>query len=176
MKVVPQNEELINELVERVAGEVGMIVYALRPQREFTDEEMSAELGIEINEVRRALFSLYELGIAEYRRKRDEETGWMEYYWKINYNREKEVIMRELLKTRKKLQEKLESETSAVYYICINGCIKIKYENAMDFNFECPRCGAPLDYLDSSIATQKLMEEINKIEDIIKNLNQSYNS
>jgi len=173
---VPQSEDLINELVERVAGEVGVIVYSLRPQREFTDEEISQELGIEINEVRKALFSLYELGIAEYRRKRDEETGWMEYYWKINYNKEREVLMRELLKTKKKLQEKLEMEDSAVYYICINGCLKVKYETAMEMNFSCIRCGAPLDYLDSTKAKQKLIEEMGKIDEILRNLRHERNN
>ncbi len=173
---VPQSEELINELVERVAGEVGVIVYTLRPQREFTDEEISQELGIEINEVRRALFSLYELGIAEYRRKRDEETGWMEYYWKINYSKVRDVILRELMRTKKKLEEKLEMEDSAVYYICINGCLKVKYEMAMEMNFACMRCGAPLDYLDSTAAKQKIIEEMDKIEDMISNIRQERNN
>ncbi|AGK60365.1 Transcription factor E (TFE) [Archaeoglobus sulfaticallidus PM70-1] len=168
-----QSDELIAELIERVAGEVGLVVYTLRPQREFTDEEISQELGIEINEVRKALFSLYEIGIAEYRRKRDEETGWMEYYWKINYDRERDIVLRELLKTKRKLEAKLEMEDSAVYYICINGCVKVKYEAAMEMNFMCPRCGAPLDYLDSTVAKEKLMEEIEKIDKMISYLMES---
>lgn len=32
---------------------------------------------------------MYEIGLAEYRRKKDDETGWMEYYWKINYDKAK---------------------------------------------------------------------------------------
>jgi transcription initiation factor TFIIE subunit alpha len=173
---VPQSEELINELVERVAGEVGVIVYTLRPQREFTDEELSQELGIEINEVRKALFSLYELGLAEYRRKRDEETGWMEYYWKINYSKVKEVLIRELLRTKRKLEEKLQMEDSAIYYICINGCMKVKYETAMEMNFVCVRCGAPLDYLDSTSAKQKIIEEMSKIEEMITTIRSERNN
>ena len=89
-------EELIRELIDRVAGEVGLIIWDMRPKEELTDEEMSIILGIEINEVRRALFALYELGLAEYRRKRDEDTGWIEYYWKIRYDRQKDVLRREL--------------------------------------------------------------------------------
>jgi transcription initiation factor TFIIE subunit alpha len=167
---VLQADELVRELIERVAGEVGVIIYELRPKKEFTDEQLSLELGIEINDIRRALFALYEIGLAEYRRKRDDETGWMEYYWKINYDKQNEVLKRELLKTKKKLEEKLENETMTVYYICINGCMKVTYEQAMEFDFVCPKCGAPLEFLDSSIAIEKAREEIRKIDEILANL------
>jgi len=167
---VLQADELVRELIERVAGEVGVIIYELRPKKEFTDEQLSLELGIEINDIRRALFALYEIGLAEYRRKRDDETGWMEYYWKINYDKQNEVLKRELLKTKKKLEEKLENETMTVYYICINGCMKVTYEQAMEFDFVCPKCGAPLEFLDSSIAIEKAKEEIRKIDEILANL------
>ena len=161
---------MIRELIERVAGEIGVIIYELRPKKEFTDEELSIELGVEINEVRKALFALYELGLAEYRRKRDDETGWMEYYWRIRYDKQKEVLKRELLKTKKKLEEKLEDEMNTVYYICVNGCMKINYEQAMEFDFTCPRCGAPLEYVDTSLAVEKVKEEIRKIDEILRNL------
>ncbi len=165
-----ESDELIRELIERVAGDVGLIIYSLRPRREFTDEQMSEELGIEINDVRKALFALYELGLAEYRRKRDDETGWMEYYWKINYDRQDEVLKRELLKTKRMLEEKLEMEESSVYYICINGCVKVSYEEAMEYNFMCPRCGSMLEYFDTSVIVEKVREEIEKIDEMLKNL------
>ncbi len=160
-------EDLIRELIERVAGEVGLIVYTLHPKREFTDEEIAAELGVEINDIRKALFYLYEIGLADYRRRRDDETGWMEYYWRIRYDKEDEVLKRELLKTKKKLQEKLEAEEMSVYYLCINGCVKVNYGEAMDLNFTCPRCGAPLEYFDTSIVLENLKEEIKKIDELI---------
>ncbi|RLI84902.1 MAG: transcription factor E [Archaeoglobales archaeon] len=165
-----ESNELIRELIERVAGDVGLIIYSLRPRREFTDEQMSEELGIEINDVRKALFALYELGLAEYRRKRDDETGWMEYYWKINYDKQNEVLRRELLKTKRKLEEKLEMEESSIYYICINGCVKISYEEAMEYNFMCPRCGSMLEYFDTSIIVEKVREEIEKIDEMLNSL------
>ncbi len=166
-------EDLIRELIERVAGEVGLIIYTLHPKREFTDEEIAAELGVEINDIRRALFYLYEIGLADYRRRRDDETGWMEYYWRIRYDREDEVLKRELLKTKKKLQEKLEAEEMSVYYLCINGCVKVNYEEAMDLNFTCPRCGATLEYFDTSMVLESLKEEIKKIDELIAKIDKA---
>ena len=165
-----QVEELINELIERVAGEVGIIIYSLRLKREFTDDQLALELGIEINEIRRALFALYEIGLAEYKRKRDDETGWMEYFWKIHYDREKEILRRELEKAKKKLEEKIELESNTVHYVCPNMCVKVSYDEAMELNFTCPKCGSMLDYLDCSTAIEHTQEEIKKLEEILNNL------
>ncbi len=163
-------DELIAELIERVAGELGVIIYSMGIKKEFTDEQLAEELGVEINEVRKVLFSLYELGLASYRRKKDDETGWMEYYWKINYEKEKEVLRKELEKTIEKLEKKLEIEDETVYYICVNGCIKVKYEEAMELGFICPRCGQRLEYLDSREALIKIREEIEKIRDLLNKI------
>jgi len=165
-----QVEELINELIDRVAGEVGIIIYSLGLNKEFTDDQLALELGIEINEIRKALFALYEIGLAEYRRVRDDETGWMEYYWRINYDKAIDILKRELEKTKKKLEEKLEQESGNIYYICPNMCIKVSYEEAMDLNFSCPKCGAMLEYLDSTKAIEMIKEEIKRIDEILKKL------
>ena len=163
-------DELIAELIERVAGELGVIIYSIEIKDEFTDEQLAEELGVEINEVRKALFALYELGLASYRRKKDDETGWMEYYWRINYDKEKEILRKELEKTIEKLERKLEIEDETIYYICINGCIKVKYEEAMELGFICPRCGGQLEYLDSREALIKIKEEIDKIKEMLNKI------
>ncbi|WP_202318844.1 transcription factor E [Archaeoglobus neptunius] len=163
-------EELLNELVERVSGEVGLILFSLGIEGEFTDDQLALELGIEINEIRKALFAMYEIGLADYVRRRDDETGWMEYYWRINYDRALDVLKRELEKTVSKLREKIEAETSTIYYVCPNMCVKVSYDEAMELNFVCPRCEEMLEYLDCSKAIEKIEEEIRKIEEILKNI------
>ncbi|AIY90914.1 transcription factor E [Geoglobus acetivorans] len=164
---ISELDELLVELIERVAGELGVIIYSLGIEGEFTDEQLSQELGVEINDVRRVLFALYEIGLATYRRTRDEETGWMEYYWKISYDRERDVLRKELEKTREKLEAKLEIEDGSVYYICVNGCVKVSYEEAMEFGFSCPKCGDMLEFLDSSGAIEQIREELEKINRLI---------
>ncbi|MCS7130012.1 MAG: transcription factor E [Archaeoglobaceae archaeon] len=170
MKVLTKGEELLGELISRVAGEIGAILYSLGIEGEFTDDQLALELGIEINEIRKALFAMYELGIAEYRRKKDDETGWMEYYWKLNYDKAKLVLKRELQKTKEKLVEKLENERNAVYYLCPNMCIKVSYDEAISMNFICPKCESPLEFLDCSKAIAKIEEEISNIDEILSRL------
>lgn len=163
-------EELLNELVERAAGEVGLILFSLGIEGEFTDDQLALELGIEINEIRKALFAMYEIDLADYVRRRDDETGWMEYYWKINYERAVDVLKRELEKTVKNLREKIATETNTIYYICPNMCVKVSYDEAMDLNFTCPKCGEMLKYLDCSRAVEKIEDEVRKIEEFIDRL------
>lgn len=170
MKVLTKGEELIGELISRVAGEIGAILYSLGIKGEFTDDQLALELGIEINEIRKALFAMYELGLAEYRRKKDDETGWMEYYWKLNYEKSRLVLKRELEKTKEKLLKKLETESNAIYYICPNMCIKVSYDEAISMNFVCPRCQSGLQFLDCSSAIAKIEEEIKNIDEILSGL------
>jgi len=164
-------DELIVELIERIAGELGVVIYSMDLENEFTDESLAEELGVEINEIRRVLFAFYEIGLASYRRKKDEDTGWMEYFWKINYDKEKEVLRRELEKTRDRLEEKLRLEDESIYYICINGCVKVRYEEAMEYGFSCPRCSNTLEYLDSREALMKIREELERINELLESLN-----
>lgn len=167
VKMLTKGDELIGELISRVAGEIGAILYSLDIKNEFTDDQLALELGIEINEIRKALFAMYELGLAEYRRKKDDETGWVEYYWKLNYDKAKLVLKRELEKTRDKLIRKLEDERNAIYYICPNICIKVSYDEAISMNFVCPKCRSVLQYLDISGAIAKIEEELQNIEEIL---------
>ncbi|MEM2727024.1 MAG: transcription factor E [Archaeoglobaceae archaeon] len=170
MKALTKGEELIGELISRVAGEIGAILYSLGIKGEFTDDQLALELGIEINEIRKALFAMYELGLAEYRRKKDDETGWMEYYWKLNYDKARLVLKRELEKTKEKLLKKLETESNAIYYLCPNMCIKVSYDEAISMNFTCPQCKSELHFLDCSSAIAKIEEEIRNIDSILSGL------
>lgn len=165
-----KSEELIGELISRVAGEIGAILYSLGIKGEFTDDQLALELGIEINEIRKALFAMYELGLAEYRRKKDDETGWMEYYWKLNYEKARMILRREIEKTKRNLEKKLETESNGIYYICPNTCVKVSYDEAITINFVCPKCNEMLQYLDCSSVVKNIREEIKNLEEILAGL------
>ncbi|ADC64426.1 Transcription factor TFIIE, alpha subunit [Ferroglobus placidus DSM 10642] len=165
---ISEVDELLAELIERVAGEIGLVIYSMGLEEEFTDEQIANELGVEINEVRKALFALYEIGLASYRRVKDDDTGWIEYFWKLNYDKEKEVLLRELTKTKRNLEEKLKEEDQSVYYLCKNGCVKVSYEEAMEYNFMCPKCGGMLEYLDNTKAVEAIKKELEHLEKLIK--------
>ena len=160
-------EYLVEEYIRRISGEEGLIIFKSAPQKEFTDEEISVQTGLDLNSVRRALFLLYEAGLAEYRREKDEDSGWLTYYWKINTERTKEVIRRELEKARKNFIAKIEYESGNMFYYCEGGCGKFVFEEAMSFNFSCPNCERPLQYADNTRLLEFLENEIKKIESFL---------
>lgn len=168
MKAELEVDKLILEMIGRVAGEIGTILYSLQIENEFTDDKLALELGIDIGEIRKALFAMYEIGLAEYKRKRDDETGWIEYYWKINYDRAKIVLKKELEKTKRRLEEKIKFESSNIFYVCPKYCVKVSYNDAIELNFSCPKCGSMLEYLDCIEVINNLRREIEKIDATIK--------
>jgi GTP pyrophosphokinase len=70
----------------------------------------------------------------------------------------------------RKLEEKIKYESENIHYMCENGCVKVRYEEAMELNFTCPRCGGNLEYLDVTDAIEKVKEEIKKIDEILAEL------
>ena len=49
-----------------------------------TDEEIAEKTGIKLNIVRKILYKLYDLKIANYKRSKDPETQWFTYSWKFD--------------------------------------------------------------------------------------------
>ncbi len=75
------HDEVVQKYLHELVGDRGMPVAASPPEGEVTDEELSQKLGLELNNVRRALFILYENALASYRRVRDEDSGLLTYLW-----------------------------------------------------------------------------------------------
>jgi|Deesub1362A_J573_1020465.scaffolds.fasta_scaffold00017_168 transcription initiation factor TFIIE subunit alpha len=170
MQLAEPEELILEEFIKRVAGEEGLIIFHNALSREFTDEEISIKTGLDLNSARRALFALYESGLAEYRREKDEDSGWLTYYWKIIPEKGKAVLKRELEKAKRNFKLKIEFESSNMFYYCKNGCGKILFEDAMSFNFVCPNCGSSLDFVDNTKLLEFLEEEIQKIDNMLKSL------
>ena len=116
------NDPVIQKYLHELVGPTGMPVAAAPPDGEVTDEELAEELGLELNDVRRALFILYENDLATYRRVRDEDSGWLTYLWTFHYDN-------------------------------------------MDFGFECPECGSPLDAMENDRLYETMEWRIEELRD-----------
>jgi len=130
---------------------------------EVTDEKLSNEIGISINEVRVILNELFENRLVKYRRIRDEKIGWYTYFWRATD--EDPVILLEdrRKKTLEILKIRLEYERTGPSYYCPQCKRKYSFDQAAELMFKCIDCGTILEYLDSS-------DKIVKLENIIKKL------
>ncbi|WP_255196794.1 transcription factor [Halorarius litoreus] len=161
-------DPVIQKYLHELVGPTGMPVAAAPPDGEVTDEELAEDLGLELNDVRRALFILYENDLATYRRLRDEDSGWLTYLWTFQYDNIPEKLEEEMERLLDALEERREYEMDNEFYLCEQDSIRFEFGEAMDFGFECPNCGSELVSMDN-IQLVDAMDE--RIEELREELN-----
>ena len=158
-------DPVIQKYLHELVGPTGMPVAAAPPDGEVTDEELAEELGLELNDVRRALFILYENDLASYRRVRDEDSGWLTYLWTFQYDNIPENLEEELQRLLEGLQERRDYERDHQFYLCEVDSIRFEFEEAMEFGFECPECGSPLESMENSRLLESVEDRIAELRD-----------
>ena len=77
---------------------------------EVTDEQIAEATGIKLNFVRKILYKLYDVGMANYTRKKDPETQWFTYYWRFDSRKAAQIIEEQYNRHNKEIKESLEFE------------------------------------------------------------------
>jgi len=158
-------DPVIQKYLHELVGPKGMPVAAAPPDGEVTDEELAEELGLELNDVRRALFILYENDLASYRRLRDEDSGWLTYLWTFEYDKIPEKLEEEMYRLLDALEERDQYERDNEFYLCEVCGIRFEFGEAMDFGFECPECGSPVDAMENTGLVSSMEERIDELRD-----------
>jgi transcription initiation factor TFIIE subunit alpha len=160
-----KNKELLELALDMGGEEAVEVIKALEKKKESTDEELAEITGIRVNTVRKVLYMLYDQGLAEFKRIRDKETGWYYYYWRLETKRLPEIIRAKKMAELKKLREMLEEETSEIYYHCgTPGHPKLTFDEAMEYEFQCPICGQMLMQYDNTVVVEELKRRIEELE------------
>jgi len=168
---VAEKKDYLKELLEFVknaAGEDGLKVFKeLMRYEDVSEEQLVEVLGMKPNDVRRALYKLERFGLVKnYKIKSEDETTYI-YYWYID----REMLNRNLLKIKKnvleKLKRKLETEEDEYFYCPVCG-IQFTYEEAMNYDFTCPRCGEGLELAENNLRKKLLTKLVKKLEEEIK--------
>ncbi|MDH7594055.1 MAG: transcription factor [Methanomicrobiales archaeon] len=159
----------IREYLLRLIGEEGIDLIVKFPEEgEFSDEELAAKTGINLNSVRHTLYTLYEKRLAEYRRIKNVDTGWLTYLWKLNLNNIDEVIREDLRYVLEKLEARRRFEEENDFYVC-NSCGTFTFNQVAETNFLCPVCGKPVEHFDNEILLKALIRRIEEIRGCISN-------
>jgi transcription initiation factor TFIIE subunit alpha len=151
-------DPVIQKYLHELVGPTGMPVAAAPPDGEVTDEELAEELGMELNDVRRALFILYENDLASYRRLRDEDSGWLTYLWTFEYENIPERLEEEMHRLLEALEEREDYERDNEFYLCEQDSIRFEFGEAMEFGFQCPNCGGEL----TSMSNDQLVDAMER--------------
>jgi transcription initiation factor TFIIE subunit alpha len=161
----PFDDPVLVEILGQVGGVHGQEVAQTIAKGELTDEEIAKKTGLRINLVRRILYDLYENRVVNYRRVRDENTGWYIYYWQFQPDRAIDYVQTNRRLLLRKLEEQLAKEKSTMFFACSSGCPKLSFEEATDFNFKCPKCGEKLEPYDNSSIISSLENRIRALRE-----------
>ncbi|MCD2199293.1 MULTISPECIES: transcription factor [unclassified Halobacterium] len=157
------DDPVVQKYLHELVGPKGMPVAVSPPDGEVTDEELAERLGLELNDVRRALFILYENDLATYRRVRDEDSGWLTYLWTFEYDNVPENLREEMDRLLEALVDRREYELANEFYLCEVCSIRFEFGEAMDLGFECPECGSPVEAMENTDLVEAMDERIENL-------------
>ena len=158
-------DPVIQKYLHELVGPTGMPVAASPPDGEVTDEELAEEIGLELNDVRRALFILYENDLASYRRLRDEDSGWLTYLWTFEYEKIPEQLEEEMHRLLEAVAKRREYERDNEFYLCEQCGIRFEFGEAMDFGFECPQCGNQVEAMENTRLVEAMEQRLRALRD-----------
>ncbi len=135
----------VERLLDPEAKEV--FLYLFETGKEATESEIAEATRLKVNSVRRALNLLVEKGLISYRRIRVVDKNGRTstvFYWRINGESLKSLVAARKKAVIEKLKAVLEHEENTYYYVCPLDGTRYSMDEAMEYNFTCPRCGSML--------------------------------
>lgn len=161
--------KVIADVVSEIAGpDVVPLVKALRKKPNASEFKLADAIDEEINTVRNMLYRLYDANLVSFIRKKDKKKGWYIYYWTFNQKRVKDLLRNIRQNKAEKLRERLAREKSTSFFTCPNKCIRLDFEQAIEFEYKCPECGELLEQEDNALRIAELTKELAKLEKEIK--------
>jgi transcription initiation factor TFIIE subunit alpha len=124
-----------------------------------SDLDIAEETDIKLTIVRKVLYSLYDAGIASYKRTKDPENSGEIYNWKFDQKRVYDIITKKYEKICEEIEKSIEYEQENMFFICEANEHRYKFEKASEYNFKCPKCGNSLEYQDNSAIVKELLKE-----------------
>lgn len=165
------DNKAIRGYIHKLVGDDGIKIVGKMlekiPDKETTDEKVAEISGINLNLVRKTLYILYENHLAQYRRERDKDSGWLTYLWKLDLDNAENMLKNETRKLIRKLERRLEFESNEFYVCAEEPPHRLLFDYAMDANFTCPVDGSPMSYYDNNSEKQALQERISRLKETI---------
>lgn len=158
-------EDVIKRVMQESLGtEVLPMTMLLNDHDELSEIKLAALLKIEINETRRMLYKLHDRNLVSFKKKKDEESGWYTYYWKLNSKRMDKMVENVSKSTISRINKRLEKEKSTQFFVCKDKCVRMDQDSALMYTFKCPECGQLLMLEDNTPKIKLLQESLNEVK------------
>ncbi|MDP3697971.1 MAG: transcription factor [Nanoarchaeota archaeon] len=158
-------QKKIEEIMLSILGEEGLpLVKELSGKQHVSEFELADKLKKDIKIVRKMLYLLYNHNLVSFIRKKDKIKGWYIYYWTLQSESIKFSYIKRKKELLAKLQQRLEEESKELFFTCPNRCVRLNFDQAMDFEFHCPECGELLSQENNAERVETLRKKIAEIE------------
>jgi transcription initiation factor TFIIE subunit alpha len=167
MEITKKIEE---EVISQVSGaDVIPLVDYLRGKKDVSEFIIAKDMEEEIQLIRNQLYRLLDYNLITFWRKKDKQKGWYIYYWTYNQSHIEFIFWDLKKKKLEKFTERLQRETTEFFFMCQdNGCIRLDFEKATEFNYQCPECGGMMTQQDNSRTVEFLTTNIAELERDLK--------
>ncbi len=156
------DEDLLVKVASIIGGDGAVkVVNFLGSVEEATEDEISRKTEIQLNDVRKVLYKLYNHSIVTNVKFRDKKSGWFVFKWKLQPGQVAGFVRVLKRKVLEKLERRLKYEKSHDFFSCFSpGCGRVTFEEAVEDVFRCPKCGKPLKRFANSLVIKALEERI----------------
>lgn len=160
--------KVIEDVVSEVAGaDTVPLILAIKDKKNISEFKIADMLKEQINITRNMLYRLLDQNLVNFIRKKDRQKGWYIYYWTFNPKQVRFLTFKLQKQKLLKLRERLEREKSAQFFACPNGCIRLDFEQSMNFEFKCPECGSIIQHQENALEIQKIEHSITESETLL---------
>ena len=163
----------IEEVVVGILGEEGLkIVDELSDKENVSEFDLAKKIKEDIKVVRKMLYMLYNHNLVGFTRKKDKQKGWYIYYWTLIPENIKFSYFKKRREQLAHLQQRLEEENKEIFFVCADKCVRLNFDQGMDFEFHCPECGKLISQDENKDEVEKIAAEIKKINTELKKLSE----
>lgn len=163
--VLRMTRNKIEEIILPLIGEDGLpLIKLLYFQPNISEFDLAKKSKKDIKIVRKMLYLMYNHNLVGFTRKKDKEKGWYIYYWTLLGDNVKFMYYKHKKELLIKLKEKLLEEQKELFYVCSKRCVRLNFDQGMDYEFHCPECGE-LIHQDSENNVIGIKKQIEGIEE-----------
>lgn len=156
----------IEEIVIDILGEEGLLLTKeLKGKENVSEFNLSTKLKVDIKIIRKMLYKLYNHNLVSSTRKKDKQKGWYVYYWTLVNDNIKFLYLKNKNDLLQKLKEQLEKEKHNQFFTCSKKCVRLDFDQALEFDFHCPECGELMIQDNDPKRIGRLEKEIKRLKD-----------
>lgn len=133
-------------------------------QKKCKKEDDEEEIELKVNKIRSYLNQLHYLGIIYYTKEKAKESNWYTYTWFVKKERIEELLKEKYVEELDELKNSLNFEQNYTFFKCNNGCEKLPFELAFEYDFKCPECSKTMKSINNDSEKRKINNKIKNIE------------